>query len=139
MADPIRKMLPAVRKSWFAATAKKRLPSETTAPAPFLHDPAARRPHDLDDPFFDPKVKARVGNIIVGAVQKVTLPPTGVDREPMSQTQTELAPEYVTPIICECGGKAHLISRTIIKGTGTERRVFDCLSCRELIEMVVET
>jgi hypothetical protein len=57
----------------------------------------------------------------------------------MSQLQTEHAPEYLTPIICECGGKAHLISRIIIKGTGTERRVFDCLNCRELIEMVVET
>jgi len=61
-----------------------------------------------------------------------------MDSEPMPQTQTEHAPEYLTPIICECGGKAHLISRTTIKGTGTERRVFDCLNCRELIEMVVE-
>ena len=70
MADSITKISRAVRKSWFAVTAKKRLASETTAPALFLHDPAARRPHDLDDPFFDPKVKARVANIIVGAVQK---------------------------------------------------------------------
>jgi hypothetical protein len=70
MADPVRKMLQAARKSWFAATAKKRPADETTAPAHFLYDPAARRPHDLDDLFFDPKVKARVGNIIFGAVQK---------------------------------------------------------------------
>jgi hypothetical protein len=52
MTDPIRAMLQAARKSWFAATAKKRAAGETTAPAHFLHDPAARRPHDLDDPFF---------------------------------------------------------------------------------------
>jgi len=70
MADPIRKMLQAARKSWFAATVKKRPAGETPAPALFLHDPAARGPHDLDDPFFDPEVKARVGKIIVGAVQK---------------------------------------------------------------------
>ena len=70
MADSIRKMLQAARKSWFAVTAKKRLAGETTAPALFLHDPAARRPHDLDDPFFDPKVRARVSDIIVGAGQK---------------------------------------------------------------------
>jgi hypothetical protein len=31
--------------------------------------------------------------------------------------------------------QGHLISRTIIKGTGTERRVFDCLNC---LEMVIE-
>lgn len=70
MADSVRKMSQAARKVWFAITAKKRLACETTGPALVLHDPAARGPHDLDDPFFDPKVKARVGNIIVGAVQK---------------------------------------------------------------------
>jgi hypothetical protein len=59
-----------MRKSWFAVTAKTRLAGETTVPTLILHDPAARRPHDLDDPFFDPKVKARVAKIIVGAMQK---------------------------------------------------------------------
>jgi hypothetical protein len=56
----------------------------------------------------------------------------------MSQPQSEQAPEHITPIICECGGKAHLISLTTTKGAGTERRVFDCLNCRKLLEMVVE-
>jgi hypothetical protein len=70
MADPIRIMSQAVRKSWLAVTANKRLAGETTASVLILHDPAARRPHDLDDPFFDPKVKARVAKIIVGAMQK---------------------------------------------------------------------
>jgi hypothetical protein len=37
--------------------------------APVLHDPAAQRPHNLDDPFFDSTVQARFADIIVRAVQ----------------------------------------------------------------------
>ena len=36
----------------------------------FLHDPAAGRPHDLDDPFFDNKAQARIGKAIADAMQK---------------------------------------------------------------------
>ena len=35
-----------------------------------LHDPAASRPHDLDDPFFDAAVQRRVADVIAGAVRK---------------------------------------------------------------------
>jgi len=35
-----------------------------------LHDPAAQRPHDLDDPYFDSKVQARAGKVIGGAMGK---------------------------------------------------------------------
>jgi hypothetical protein len=35
-----------------------------------LHDPAASSPHNLDDPFFDPKIQSRVANMIAGAAQK---------------------------------------------------------------------
>ena len=35
----------------------------------FLHDPAAERPHDLDDPFFDNKAQARIGKAIANATQ----------------------------------------------------------------------
>jgi len=34
------------------------------------YDPAAARPHDLDDPFFDPEVQKRVANIIAGAARE---------------------------------------------------------------------
>jgi len=46
----------------------------TTSPPPkvLLHDPAAARPHDLDDPFFDPKVQRRVADLIAGAAGKKT-------------------------------------------------------------------
>ena len=44
----------------------------TSPPLPkvLLHDPAASRPHDLDDPFFDPKVQRRVADFIAGATRK---------------------------------------------------------------------
>jgi len=35
-----------------------------------LHDPAASRPHDLDDPFFDAAVQRRVADVIAGAARK---------------------------------------------------------------------
>lgn len=35
-----------------------------------LHDPAASRPHDLDDPFFDAAVQRRVADVIADAVRK---------------------------------------------------------------------
>ena len=35
-----------------------------------LHDPAASRPHDLDDPFFDAAVQRRMADVIAGAATK---------------------------------------------------------------------
>lgn len=35
-----------------------------------LHDPAASRPHDLDDPFLDPKAKERAANVIAVSARK---------------------------------------------------------------------
>jgi len=70
MASPIRTMSQAVRKFWFAVSGQKHLGCETAAPAVVLHDPAAQRPHDLDDPFFDLKVQARIADVIASAVQK---------------------------------------------------------------------
>ena len=56
----------------------------------------------------------------------------------MSLRQTQYASDYITPITCECGGKAHLVCQTSIKDTNTESRIFDCLNCRKLLEIVVE-
>jgi hypothetical protein len=45
----------------------------TPRPAPeVLHDPGASRPHDLDDPFFDPNVQKRVADIIAAAARGKT-------------------------------------------------------------------
>lgn len=35
-------------------------------PAVIVHDPAAEAPHDLDDPFFDRGVQARMADVIAG-------------------------------------------------------------------------
>jgi len=48
-------------------------PSEATppnSPEVMVHDPAAKRAHDLDDPFFDDKVQARMADVIAGAGHK---------------------------------------------------------------------
>jgi hypothetical protein len=34
-----------------------------------IHDPDASKPHDLDDPFLDPKVRERVGAVIADAAR----------------------------------------------------------------------
>ena len=65
-------MLTSLRIFWRSA---RRLWSTTEAPAlpasgTLLHDPAASEPHDLDDPFFDPKVQERVSGIIASSARK---------------------------------------------------------------------
>jgi hypothetical protein len=35
-----------------------------------VHDPDLSKPHDLDDPFFDPEVRERVGAVIANAARK---------------------------------------------------------------------
>ena len=46
----------------------------TAQPLPnvLLHDPAASRPHNLDDPFFDPNVQRRIADFIAGGARKKT-------------------------------------------------------------------
>ena len=69
MAGPIRTMSQAVRVFLCAVRGQKHSFRETPVPTVVLHDPAARRPHDLDDPFFDPKVQARITHVISRAGQ----------------------------------------------------------------------
>jgi hypothetical protein len=35
-----------------------------------IHDPAASAPHDLDDPYFDPKIQSRFADLIARAARK---------------------------------------------------------------------
>jgi hypothetical protein len=63
---PVHALSQKVRKLWSAAKGK----SEPAAPAVIVHDPAAQRAHDLDDPFFDNNVKKRVADVITGAGRK---------------------------------------------------------------------
>jgi hypothetical protein len=51
-----------VRRFWFAFTGRKDPVS--ALPEVILHDPKAQGPRDLDDPFVDPKVQSRIGDVI---------------------------------------------------------------------------
>jgi hypothetical protein len=57
-----------VRNFWFAVTGQPA----RGAPPPevILHDPGAQRPHDLDDPFFDPEVQSRIAGVIANSAKK---------------------------------------------------------------------
>jgi hypothetical protein len=57
-----------IRHFWSAMTGR---PSASEAPAPevIVHDPGAERPHDLDDPFFDPKVQSRIAGVIASSAK----------------------------------------------------------------------
>ena len=41
-----------------------------TKPDVIIHDPAASGPHDLDDPYFDPKIQSRFADLIARAARK---------------------------------------------------------------------
>ena len=67
MRNPFRMVWRAARGLWVQGlTWFRRSPRQ----AYFLHDPAASRPHDLDDPFFDPKVQERMANVIAVSARK---------------------------------------------------------------------
>ena len=54
-------------RNWWLAITGQQAPkpvSKPVSPEVILHDPDAQRPHDLDDPFFDPKVQSRMGSVI---------------------------------------------------------------------------
>ena len=65
MAHPFRWLARIADRTW-------RRPKGVSMPesGELLHDPAASRPHDLDDPFFDAAVQRRVADVIAGAVRK---------------------------------------------------------------------
>jgi len=58
-----------VRDFWCAMTGQR---SARQAPLPevIVHDPGAERPHDLDDPFLDPKVQSRIAGVIADNATK---------------------------------------------------------------------
>jgi hypothetical protein len=62
----------AMRKLWSRIFRKKESP--VPPEGYLLHDPAAQRPHDLDDPYFDAKLQQRMGKAIGTAVEKAGPP-----------------------------------------------------------------
>jgi len=67
MRNPFPLASRIARQLWAAFVARFTRQPRTGV---LLHDPAASRPHDLDDPFFDPNVQQRVAGIIAGAAPK---------------------------------------------------------------------
>lgn len=64
---PIRKISDLVQNLWSSVTGaqpKKPLPEV------IVHDPEAKLPHDLDDPFFDRKVQSRMADVIAHSADK---------------------------------------------------------------------
>jgi hypothetical protein len=57
-----------LKKIWFAATGRQ----ETAAPEVVIHDPSARKAHDLDDPFFDDNVQSRMAEFIAATGNRKT-------------------------------------------------------------------
>jgi hypothetical protein len=58
-----------LRHFWSAMTGQSSV-GQPAAPEVIVHDPGAARPHDLDDPFFDPKVQARMASVISSNAKK---------------------------------------------------------------------
>ena len=61
------KMSDLVRNLWATVTEPQ---TKKANPAVILHDPDAKLPHDLDDPFFDRHVQSRMADVIAHAKQK---------------------------------------------------------------------
>jgi hypothetical protein len=66
---PRQTMSQLIRGLWAAVAAPARPPS-LPADTVVVHDPAAKRPHDLDDPYFDQRAQARMANVIAESAQK---------------------------------------------------------------------
>jgi hypothetical protein len=66
MNERARTILDSIRAWIWPVGSRTRAASD----AVILHDPASQQPHDLDDPFFDPKVQARMAETITNAAQK---------------------------------------------------------------------
>jgi hypothetical protein len=60
----------ALRNLWARLIGPSDPKPQASVPPVVVHDPAAQRAHDLDDPFFDDKVQTRVGDVIAHAGQQ---------------------------------------------------------------------
>ncbi len=69
MSGPIQSLSQAVRRLWTGKSGKSDLPPASDMPGFIVHDPKAAGPHDLDDPFFDRAVQARMADVIAGTHQ----------------------------------------------------------------------
>jgi len=57
-----------IRHFWSTITGQDS--HEPIPPEVIVYDPGAERPHDLDDPFFDPQVQSRMASVIAYNAKK---------------------------------------------------------------------
>lgn len=69
MTGPTSKLSDLVRNLWASVKTPDPAPKRTL-PEVIVHDPEARLPHDLDDPFFDRKVQERMADVIAQSSDK---------------------------------------------------------------------
>jgi len=67
MSNPFERAWRNARRLWAAF---RRKDASLPPSGVLLHDPVASGPHDLDDPFFDPKVQERVAEVIAGSARR---------------------------------------------------------------------
>lgn len=67
MAGSPHPMLQTVRTFWRAVTGQEPATGSPASPAVILHDPGGQGPHNLDDPYFDPKVQTRIAEVIANS------------------------------------------------------------------------
>jgi hypothetical protein len=67
MPGPTNKLSDLMRNIW-AAVADPQ--PKKTNPEVIVHDPEAKLPHDLDDPFFDRGVRSRMADVIAHSADK---------------------------------------------------------------------
>lgn len=65
MAGPLQTM----RKFWSSLTGRAE---PMKPPQVLVHDPAAQRAHDLDDPFYDNEVQSRIADVIASTGNRKT-------------------------------------------------------------------
>ena len=58
-----------IRHFWSIMTGQDST-QQSPPPEVIVHDPSAERAHDLDDPFFDPKVQSRMAGVIADSAKK---------------------------------------------------------------------
>ena len=69
MASQAQQKPRPVRRFWSAVTRRSQA-AQALMPKVVRYDPAAQRPHDLDDPFFEETVQIRIADVIAHAGHK---------------------------------------------------------------------
>lgn len=68
MTSVLRSLMRAASYAWSAVTGGDQARPAERSPGVVVHDPAAQKAQNLDDPFLETAAQERVGNLIARAV-----------------------------------------------------------------------